>query len=392
MAALDNNHYLQKALLNHFAKQTSKKNHKICVLDLFKFDVYLRNTTNAFQENKLYDLSTEETKALEKKFNTCIEQPMSAIMNKCISNNIFDFERREIEIIKKYILLQLYRTPNNLRSYTNIPNNSFELSHYNRNEGESPVDFWKREMLYILDHSFDSLLDSEMVGVKNLALEINSSFLMFLHTNNEFCINDLGYATERIPISIPKSEQNNYIQNVKELGKQLFGINDFDRIAKLEIEGNGSYIDNFILFPISSNIAILVVSPIWKYYYTEEKIRNDLKNTLRSVILCTHFSLPTNKYVNGDKIKTQEDLIKYKNKKDLYKYSVQEISKNETIYLNILIMNEALRYIGIKTPKAIIPSINEYNELENDGTQNLHHNYKGFIDLLNNIQSDYDSL
>lgn len=382
----DKNHYIQKGLLKFFAVQTSKRRYKICVLDLFQFNAAFQNTANAFQENKLYDVTaTQDTKELERKFASKIEQPMSALLGKCLSENSFTFKRYELETIKKYILLQLYRTPNNLRSYTHVPDNAFELSQYNINEGENRIDFWKREMLYILDNTFDSLLTSDMVGIKKHAMEINSSFLMFLHTNNEFCINDLGYATERIPITIPEDEKENYILQAKEIGKMLLGKDNFDELAKCEIENKKSYIDNYILFPISSNIAILSVSPVWKYYYIDERVRAYYRNTLFSPFLSKHFSLPKNTYVNADRIKTESDIPKNKDDNDLFEYNVQQISEEETIYLNHLLMNEALRYVGIKTPSAIIPSVKEYNRLESIGTNNLHHNYKGFVELLTNL-------
>ena len=387
MASYDKNHYIQKALLNRFAIQTSKNHYKICVLDLINFNAAYLDTSSAFQENKLYDVpSSEDIKELEHKFSIKIEQPMSKIVAKCVSENNYAFKRYELETIKKYILLQLYRTPNNRRSYVNVPQNAFELSQFNINEGESREDFWKREMLCILDNSFDSLLTSDMVGIKKHAMEINTSFLMFLHTDNELCINDLGYATERIPVKIPKSEQDSYIRQAKEIGKILFGKDNFDEIAKREIANHKSYFDNYILFPISSNIAILSVSPVWKYYYVDKRIRDYYRNTLFSPLLMKHFSLPKNTYVNKDKIKTDTDIPLYKDENDLFEYEIQQISSEETIYLNHLLMNEALRYIGIKTPSALIPSIREYNRLESIGTTNLHHNYKGFVELLTNLK------
>lgn len=387
MASFDKNHYIQKALLNRFAIPTSNKRYKICVLDLINFNAAYLDTSSAFQENKLYDVpSSEDIKELEHKFSIKIEQPKSKIVAKCVSENNYAFKRYELETIKKYILLQLYRTPNNRRSYVNVPQNAFELSQFNINEGESREDFWKREMLYILDNTFDSLLTSDMVGIKKHAIEINTSFLMFLHTDNEFCVNDLGYATERIPVRIPKNEQESYIRQAKEIGKILFGKDNFDEIAKREIENDKSYFDNYILFPISSNIAILSVSPVWKYFFTNGTIRDQFKDTIYSPFLTKHFSLPKNTYVNMDKIKTETDIPLYKDKDDLFEYEIQKISAEETIYLNHLIMNETLRYIGIKTPSALIPSIREYNRLESIGTTNLHHNYKGFVELLTNLK------
>ena len=386
MSSYDKNHYIQKALLNRFAIPTSNKRYKICVLDLINFNAAYLDTSLAFQENKLYDVpSSEDIKELEHKFSIKIEQPMSKIVAKCVSENNYAFKRYELETIKKYMLLQLYRTPNNRRSYMNVPQNAFELSQFNINEGESREDFWKREMLYILDNTFDSLLTSDMVGIKKHAIEINTSFLMFLHADNEFCVNDLGYATERIPVRIPKSEQDSYIRQAKEIGKILFGKDNFDEIARHEIENKKSYIDNYILFPISSNIAILSVSPMWKYYYLDERIKDYYQNTLFSPFLQKHFSLPKNTYVNADRIKTETDIPKYKDGNDLFEYIVHQVSEEETIYLNHLLMNEALRYVGIKTPSAIIPSIKEYNRLESIGINNLHHNYKGFVELLTNL-------
>lgn len=386
MASFDKNHYIQKALLNRFAIKTSNKHYQICVLDLIDFNAAYHNTASAFQENKLYDVSAaEDVKELEHKFSVKIEQPMSQIVRKCVLENNYTFKRHELETIKKYILLQLYRTPNNQRSYVNVPQNAFELSQFNIKEGENRVDFWKREMIYILDNSFDSLLASDMVGIKKHAMEINTSFLIFLHTDSEFCVNDLGYATERIPVKIPENKQDHYIRQAKEIGKTLFGKDNFDEIAKREIENNKSYFDNYILFPISSNIAILSVSLMWKYIFTNKTVREGYKNTIYSPFLTKHFSLPKNTYVNMDKIKTDADIPLYKDKDDLFEYEVQQISAEETIYLNHLLMNEALRYIGIKTPSALIPAIREYNRLESIGTTNLHHNYKGFVDLLTNL-------
>ena len=241
MASFDKNHYIQKALLNRFAIKTSNKHYQICVLDLIDFNAAYHNTASAFQENKLYDVSAaEDVKELEHKFSVKIEQPMSQIVRKCVLENNYTFKRHELETIKKYILLQLYRTPNNQRSYVNVPQNAFELSQFNIKEGENRVDFWKREMIYILDNSFDSLLASDMVGIKKHAMEINTSFLIFLQTDSEFCVNDLGYATERIPVKISENKQDHYIRQAKEIGKTLFGKDNFDEIAKREIGNNTS--------------------------------------------------------------------------------------------------------------------------------------------------------
>lgn len=388
MANYDKNHYVQKALLNNFATQVSKNDYRICVLDLIHFGAKFQSTSSFFQEDKLYDTpQSDNPKELELAFSEKIETPMSQILAKCVSNNKHTFTRSELGIIKKYILLQLYRTPNNKKSYASGQKSDFELIQYNINEGESRVDFWKREMKYILDNPWDSLLTSDMVGIKNLSIELNTSFLMFLHTNNEFCVNDLGYATERVPIVIQDNEREDFIKSAKEFGKTIFGLDNWDELAKQEFENGNSYIDNFILFPISSNIAILLVSSIWKSAFIDQNIRMRFQNKLYSPILSKHFSLPITSFVNRDKIKTQADILRYKDSNDTYEYTVHELSENETIHLNHLLMNEALRYVGVKTPSALISSIKEYTKLEQTGIPNLHHSFNGFVELLTRLST-----
>lgn len=389
MPHYDNNHYLRNRLLKNFTQKNKKNNNVICVLNLINFAVYYAKPENAFCESNLYDVNfTDNTKDLELKFKTNIEDPMGAILNKINNNSLpsLTLTRAELETIKKYILLQLYRTPHNRKSYTNIPDNTFELSQYNINQNENKIDFWKREMLTILDSSWDSLLNTDMIGINQHALEINSSFLMFIKTKDELCINDLGYCTERIAIKIPKNMENDYIEAVKKLGQMLYNKDNFDEQAKKEIENESSYIDNYILFPISSNIAILLVSPLWKLYFLHPELR--LKGILfDSPILQNHLSLPKTTYKNADKIKNDFDIIKYKSPKDQYVYQIHTISCEETVYLNHLTINEAFCYIGLKTPDKFLRTIKEYNDLASKQPQKVKNNLLGYVELLSKLSS-----
>ena len=382
---LDRNHYIQNRLLKNFATKADNGKHKICVLDLINFSVNYRNTESAFYERNLYDVkASEDIKELEKKFDTLIEKPMVELFDRiCNSSNTVTFSRKELNIIKKYFLLQHYRTPKNKRNYTDPHEGKFKLSQYNIKEGESEEEFWKREMLTILDGEWIDLIQSDMVGVRKHAMEANSSFVMILKTDGEFCINDIGYVTERIPTQIPKSQEQNYIKEAKELGKQLYGKDNFDELAKYEIANQRSYIDNYALYPISSNYAVLFVSPIWKMAFLHPKIVKEM--SLFSPILLKYLDFPRNEYVNKEKIKREEDISKYMDANDKYTYNIKKITEDETIYLNHLIMNEAYCYIGVKTPTALIPSVRTYNYLNSIGQQNIHHNLNGFVELLTKV-------
>lgn len=387
MSHYDKNHYAQCRLLKNFAQQNKNGNNIICVLNLINFVAYYAKPENAFCENNLYDVEfADNNKDLELKFKTNIEDPMGTLLNKIDNDSAptFTFTRAELETIKKYILLQIYRTPHNKKSYTNIPDNTFELSQFNINQNESKVDFWKREMLTILDSDWDSLLKTDMIGIRKNALEINSSFLMFIKTADEFCINDLGYCTERIPIKIPEDQQDDFIKNAKIIGQMLYGKDDFDEIAKKEIANESSYIDNYILFPISSNIAILVVSPLWKQYLLHPELRHK-GIPFHSLLLQNHLSIPMTTYKNADKIKNDADIITYKSPEDQYIYQLHTMSCEETIYLNHLTINEAFCYIGLKTPDKFLKTIREYNSLALMQTQNIKKNLLGYVELLSKL-------
>lgn len=387
MPHYDKNHYVQCRLLRNFAQQNKNGNDVICVLNLINFSAYYAKPENAFCENNLYDVEfADNNKDLELKFKANIEDPMDTLLNKIDNDSVptFTFTRAELETIKKYILLQIYRTPHNKKSYTNIPDNTFELSQFNINQKESKVDFWKREMLTILDSNWDSLLKTDMIGIRKNALEINSSFLMFIKTADEFCINDLGYCTERIPIKIPKDQQDDLIKTAQIIGQELYGKDNFDEIAKKEIADENSYIDNYILFPISSNIAILVVSPLWKQYLLYPELRHE-GIPFHSLLLQNHLSIPMTTYKNADKIKNDADIVTYKSPEDQYIYQLHTMSCEETVYLNHLTINEAFCYIGLKTPDKFLKTIREYNSLASMQTLNFKKNLLGYVELLSKL-------
>lgn len=387
MPHYDKNHYVQCRLLRNFAQQNKNGNDVICVLNLINFSAYYAKPENAFCENNLYDVEfADNNKDLELKFKANIEDPMGTLLNKIDNDSAptFTFTRAELETIKKYILLQIYRTPHNKKSYTNIPDNTFELSQFNINQKESKVDFWKREMLTILDSDWDSLLKTDMIGIRKNALEINSSFLMFIKTADEFCINDLGYCTERIPIKIPKDQQDDFIKTAQIIGQELYGKDNFDEIAKKEIADESSYIDNYILFPISSNIAILVVSPLWKQYLLYPELRHE-GIPFHSLLLQNHLSIPMTTYKNADKIKNDADIVTYKSPEDQYIYQLHTMSCEETVYLNHLTINEAFCYIGLKTPDKFLKTIREYNSLASMQTRNIKKNLLGYVELLSKL-------
>lgn len=379
------NHYIQQRLLKNFSTKAENGKDKICVLDLVQFSADYRNISNAFYERNLYDIDeSENAKQLEMRFNEAIECPATELFDRiCKSKDTVTLTRKELNLIKKYFLAQQYRTPCNKRNYTDKADSNLRFSKYNRSSDETEENFWKREMLTILNSDWYDLLKTDMIGVRKHALDVQSSFMMILRTNGEFCINDIGCVVERVPIQIPKEHQEEHIAKVKQLGIDIYGKDDFDESERYAIEHDNVYIDNYTMYPISSNCAILLVSEMWKYVYFHPEIL--CKFPLLSPILLRYLSFPQHEYVNKDKIHNDADLEKYKDDKDTFTYTIKSIDADSEIHLNLLTLNEGYHYVGVKTPSALIPSIQAYNHLATSGTGNLHHNLAGYVELLSKL-------
>lgn len=375
MSKFDKNHYVPNCVLKNFAIKQMNGKYGFCYLNLSKGSIDWRTTSNAFYQKKLYDLhDSDNIKLLEHTFNHQVEsviEPLFTKLLECKQETVV-LSRSDIELIKKYALVQIYRNVRNGDNYSGVGiNKEFTLSKYNMKDGESSNNFWKREMMTILKSSWDEILKTNMIGVKFCAYEINSCFIMLFKTDDELCINDLGYVTERIPIKLSKEEQERYVKFSKNYGEEVFQVSNFDIKAQKEIEENQVYIDNYILFPISSNFAVVLVNKIWKCKFLNGF--NSIKKNWPSNLLNNHLSLPETNYVNKDKIKRNEDIIKYKSSNDTYKYKIHKMTENEVKQNNLLLINEAFQYVAFKTFNNFVNTFKDYQELRNKNLHNIRH-------------------
>lgn len=326
-------HYVQKAILKKFSHtQRQSKTDVITIIDAKRKKIYDKNISNTFCIDNMYDFEEiEDVKLIEKELNEKIEGPMSTILNRfdTLCHNEFTINRSELETIKKYILVQLYRNPRNRGQY----------------KGE--IDKWKNEILHILQTPFDDLLNDSIGfdGVRLFAQDIHLSFMMIVRTRDEFCINDMGYATEQVPC---------YLSNIN--------------------------IDNYILFPFSTHYAILKVHGLWKQYYMKRMKNEKIIPPSFSPFLPKYLCLPRTTYINRDKMKSESDIYKYRDNNDEYTYQICDISNEDAYYLNTLTLNETLRIIGVHDANALPDSIREFQKRAKYGGAKL--NYDFFDEAL----------
>ena len=300
----------------------------IYVADMSKNEVSARRPDMAFRDAAPCD----EVAEFEKRFSEVIEKPMDRILSKInrMSKSIL-LTRTELETIKKYILLQMNRTP------------------YSDAEAEDDKDLWKRETSAILDMEWDDLMKSDLVDVLKDSAEVNNSFLLFFRTDEEFVIGDSGCVAECVP-GTPE-------------------------------EGSDEEPEDFInynLFPLTSEIAVLLISLPWKMRFSSPGAVQGLP--LTSPILEKYRSVPKMKYVNERRIRSEEDVSKFKHPQDRFTYMIHNVSKDDLHYLNTLTINESERFIGFMTPEKVKPTLESYESMK--GSVELAHDLSGILGKL----------
>lgn len=318
-----------------------------------------------------------------------VESKMTIIIDKISkAKDNFVLVREELEVIKKYIAIQRYRNPGNQSYYTESYKGD-KLSRYSIKENEEETDFWKREMLFILENDWDTIINQkELIGVKLVTDQIYSEYLTFFVTEQEFVISDINCFTERVNIVIPEDKKNDYYNMSVEVRKRM-GFFDAEEGAIKELTRDKNYFDNFTFIVLSPNLAVASVNPIWKYKYMNPEINDDwMIKKIFSPIMGNqkNFTCPITNYVNKDNIKTISDIVKYKSSLDEYTYKKILLNESETNHLMLLCLNEAKQYLAYKNSEHIKKYIRLYNTLSNKNIDNIKNNYSGFISLIDALK------
>ena len=382
----DHNHYIPMFLLRGFATETPKQKLKIKYVNTKENIVEFRNIYSTFWKSHLYDvLNSADSKILEKLFGSAIENPVSSIIKRiCGANDSrFSISRKELDVLKKYILIQNYRNPTNLSAYENAHNtDKFTFSRQFKTKEETDSDYWKREMLYILEHDWDDIVkQTEMPGVKSAAQSIYQGYLTFFSTDDEFFLSDVPVFTERIPVTIPKEKEEEFVKTAIEASKNSgISVAQVEENARREIKEKTSYLDNFSFMVLTPKLAVAVVNVIWKIRY----LYGDIDFKLESPILENpkNVRLPANHFVNSEKIIDSDTLQKYKDPSDSYEYEIIKLNRLETDHVMLLSLNETNSLIAYKDNQSIIRQIGLYNHLRTSGVPKVKNDYSRTLEAI----------
>jgi len=368
-------------MLKNFGIRKDNGEYEVYMMDLSESIVEPRNPVSVMREKNIYNIpSGDET--LEKKLDKKIEDPMFKIVKR-LSKNIGEIvlTRRELDVVKKYILIQIFRSLQNMRTYEVLPEEVKLLMGKDPKEGENGLDFWKRELETIVGNDWDSLLEIEnMESVRFNARVVANGFLTFFSTKDEFVINDSGAIYERLMGEIPKDKNE-----------------------------RRTYINTGIWLPLSSNLAIACVDRIFRGYFIDPGFTEKYPDLTYSALF-GFLNPPEQTYVNRaaineyfEKAKRKhaeeitelsteekfyfinslrdEAVLEYKDDNDLYIYTVHRLGPVLTTYWNVWVMNEVDRYLCFKTPAKLIPAIEEYNQMKADGKR-MNNDYADYANRL----------
>jgi len=401
-------HFIPQFVLRNYGVDFDKeKNNLIYVYSNYEFKVDKKRVADSYIVENLYDSNQfEDIKKLEKDLGDYLEKivaPVFKKLNEC--GNKFIINREELKLIKKYLLIQLYRTEVNMTYYLSQNVKSIEISSSSINKGESKLDFWKREMHTILHTKWDDLLkpDFPLHGVRHFAMEINQGHLCFVQTTDEFVMNDLGKVSELIPVEIPEDKVEGFRKAAEFISK--VDLPQALEIFEYELKNKTSKLETFSFYPVSPTVAVILA----RKHNLGPSVVNFYENSLTFSV--DKFSPPFNRYKNKEVYEVNQQILNLQKSKnpteafkkanelymkretlfeidDEYEYSVKSLSRDDTIRINVMILNEARKYITFKSPGKVEGSIKNYNYLYNSSFGNIKNNFNGLLGLLGTLNVD----
>ena len=361
------NHYVPQLILKKFS---NSNNGRICIYNI-KTGELLENVNckNHFFEKDIY------TDEVEKKFNEKIESAFGDFLSNFVlkQQEKVILNRKQLRLIKKFLLLSVFRSKSSMefiskerdsyQIFKNLP--SFKSFEDTEIKNENDEAYWMRTLNVILDSdgSPESILRHPLKTfvAYRWSLVINAGYLAFWDSKtdkDDFVITDIGMTSEN-----EKGWNGINIYNFKKtqsIAKYIEkSVNKDEQILLMNSLGMCSYFhENFQMFPISSNRMIVLISPYFKLYYT-----NQNKNLP---------ALSDLSYLDNDKLflpndvnykKEQTGLTHTYDKEDKYIYEIKELTSKEVQYCNALFMDRIDTHLGFSSLNNAVKSIFKYKKL-----------------------------
>lgn len=334
-----NSHYVPQLLLRHFCE-----NDKIQYYDIKKHSSESRNTRSVFSEKGYYPVE------LEKDLCHKIEVRFADILN----NKIFKDSHKvvlsqdDVFIIKKYLIISTFRVKDDSLEhnawYRALKRDGF-ITEVNDDKDFFGGDFYKNLNIIL---ECDNISDISDIGWEGDNLNLFLFIKDIIHSHNvfvktdyckeDFIIPDRGWASYCGPMSIKKL---NAMLNMLMLKYDPF----IDSLL------HTSSPQDYMVFPISRNMAIVAISSAYKMCLPGMPYRIIYPENAPILSKCLGF---------GD-INTimPPDLRYLRDGSSELIYKIQQLTKKDVVFLNSLLINNADQYFGYANKERIFASLKE---------------------------------
>ena len=337
-----NSHYIPQLLLRQFCDEG-----KIQYYDLEKHKSEPRNTRSVFAEKGYYPEGLE--------IDLChkIETQFSEVLNKITkSNHKVVLSQNDIFILKKFLIITTVRVKDdNLEHniwYKLLKRDGF-ITEENDNKDFFGGDFYKnindildcKDIFEISKKGWIGENLNQFLFIKDVIYSYNV-FVKSNHCKEDFIIPDRGWASYSGPMGMRKM---NAMHNMLQQRYDPF----IDALL------HTSSPQDYMIFPMTQNMAIVAVSPAYKMCLPGMPYRIIYPENAPTLSKCLGF---------GD-VNTiiPPDIRFYRNGSKEYIYEIQQLLKKDVVFLNSLLIQNTDRYFGYANIERIKESLKE-NGLE----------------------------
>lgn len=386
-----NCHFVPQFILKNF-------NRKISCFNV-KTGEYLfeRNPKKIFSIGNLYP---EE---LEKRFCDSMERDFSKLLKeKILDKDIVTITREEIRIIKRFLVMGMLRTPDNLDTVhkmraifrnMHFPLSNIILRRFSKEIefDESDEDYWVRTIECILDNkelSSKNILNNEKATYLafHFARVMEIGYLGFWDApseTDEFLITDIGMTSENEigwhADFLLNHKKKDTLTALEMAMKDKSGTS-YEQIQL--IKNNLLFFhENFMMFPISSKKMIVLINPFFKILDLLKIIGLPYPEMKNYTKLTDERLFRPNE---GQRLMTDPEDVKKPT--DVFTYHPVKMSPSDCQYCNALFMDRVHTWLGFGNMEKIKGSVLRYRK-ENEGFV-PRNNYDVLYHILSNCKSD----
>ena len=356
--AYENNHYVPRLVLRKFDKKINLYN--------IKTNEYLPNNElrDSFSKDKLYSPELEEKKLgweLESLFGDLLANKILNTKGQVVLN------KKEITLIKKFLLIAQERVPSspdwNKKIHTQ-EERWLKLGYRETKiENETDKEYWERTMRVIIESdslSLEDILKHPDVTYASCywASVYDACYLTFWDSSQskeDFIVTDIGMTCEHeICKAMPECNHSEMIKISYLTYNFVYSKNKSEKLDLWRLLNYYECVDaNFYMFSISKNLMIGLVSPFYSLFSEEDRKDHGLKEPdVCPTKLSKKALMPYN-------------CIKDESGNPKYIHDIKQLSEQEVVYINNLMLNRIDEWLGFADPTKIMRSLQVYMRIKN---------------------------